>query len=88
MLFSRDVAGLDLLRIPGGVSTQAQTCSRVEGRKLSSAWSAVTQLDLGGEEEVSTTQEDRLQGLDMGSHCLTPKVPLLESCLIVKPHLE
>lgn len=29
-------AGLDLLTIPGGVSSQAQTCSRAGGRKLSS----------------------------------------------------
>lgn len=86
-------AGLDLLRIPTGVSTQAQTCSRVGSRKPSSAWLDVAQLDPGGEDEVSTTQdrlqedrlqEDRLQRLGMGCPlCFTLKVkPFMESRVV------
>lgn len=78
-------AGLDLLTIPGGVSSQAQTCSRAGGRKLGSPWPALARVE-PGREEVSTTQKDRLRGLETEPLCFTLQAMLPGglSCLVVK----
>lgn len=51
-------AGLDLLTIPGGVSSQARTCSRAGGRKFSSPCLLWHSWNLAGKKSVLLKRTD------------------------------